>query len=47
MNGDVNTFRNECAYYWVVDARAHNRGAEQEDEMDQEKFNRMFEAAMG
>ena len=47
VNGDVNTFRNECAYYWVVDARAHNRGAEQEDEMDQEQFNRMFEAAMG
>ena len=47
VNGDVNTFRNECAYYWVVDARAYNRGAEQEDEMDQEQFNRMFEAAMG
>ena len=48
MNGDVNTFRNECAYYWVVDARAYNETTDKEDnDMDQEKFNQMFEAAMG
>ncbi|MCI8423780.1 MAG: hypothetical protein HFF50_09705 [Lawsonibacter sp.] len=46
VNGDVGTFRNECAYYWVVDARAYNGTTEKEDDMDQEKFNRMFATAM-
>ena len=46
LNGDVETFRNECAYYWVVDARAHNGTTDKEEEMDQEKFNRMFVTAM-
>lgn len=46
LNGDPTTFRNEAAYYWVVDARAYNGTAEQEDEMDQDKFNKMFETAM-
>ena len=26
LNGDPATFRNEAAYYWVVDARAYNNG---------------------
>ena len=46
VNGDVKTFRNECAYYWVVDAREHNAAADKEDDMDQEKFNKMFMTAM-
>ena len=46
VNGDINTFRNEAAYYWVVDARAYNGAAEQEEDMDQEKFNQMFATAM-
>ena len=25
VNGDIRTFRNECAYYWVVDARDYNK----------------------
>ena len=48
VNGDPATFRNECAYYWVVDARAYNETTDKEDDdMDQDKFNQMFEAAMG
>ena len=48
LNGDPATFRNEAAYYWVVDAREYNNGTiKQEDEdMDQEKFNKMFATAM-
>lgn len=26
LNGDLNTFRNEAAYYWVIDARSYNNG---------------------
>lgn len=26
LNGDLATFRNEAAYYWVIDARAYNNG---------------------
>lgn len=26
LNGDPATFRNEAAYYWVIDARAYNNG---------------------
>ena len=26
LNGDSATFRNEAAYYWVIDARAYNNG---------------------
>lgn len=25
LNGNIKTFRNECAYYWVVDARNYNK----------------------
>ena len=47
VNGDINTFRNEAAYYWVVDARAYNGAANEEDDnMDQDKFNKMFMTAM-
>lgn len=44
VNGDINTFRNEAAYYWVVDARAYNNM--EDDDMDQDKFNKMFATAM-
>ena len=47
VNGDINTFRNEAAYYWVVDARACNGAADKEDDdMDQDRFNQMFKTAM-
>ena len=46
LNGDVETFRSEAAYYWVVDARAHNGMTDKEEDMDQEKFNQMFATAM-
>ena len=26
LNGDIQTFRNEAAYYWVIDARSYNNG---------------------
>lgn len=34
VNGDINTFRNEAAYYWVVDARSYNRSTEPKKEED-------------
>lgn len=47
VNGNINTFRNEAAYYWVVDARAYNGATNKEDDdMDQDKFNKMFTTAM-
>lgn len=47
VNGNINTFRNECAYYWVIDARAYNGAVNKEDDdMDQDKFNKMFMTAM-
>ena len=35
VNGDINTFRNEAAYYWVVDARAYNQ---EDDIVSYDKF---------
>lgn len=47
LNGDPATFRNEAAYYWVIDARAYNGATNKEDDdMDQDKFNNMFTTAM-
>ena len=48
LNGDLATFRNEAAYYWVVDARAYNNGTSQQEDhtMNQEQFNKMFATAM-
>lgn len=34
VNGDIQTFRSQAKYYWLVDARAHN----EEDDMSYEKF---------
>lgn len=44
VNGDIRTFRSQVKYYWLIDARAHNR--EDDDDMDQSKFIEMFRAAM-
>ena len=44
VNGDIRTFRSQAKYYWLIDARAHNR--EENDDMDQSKFNEMFKEAM-
>jgi len=45
VNGDPATFRNEAAYYWVVDARAHNGTISKEDDtVTQEQFNQMMDA---
>ena len=47
LNGDPGAFRNEAAYYWVIDARKYNNAAEEEDDdMTQEQFNKMFNTAM-
>lgn len=48
VNGDSATFRNEAAYYWVVDAREHNGALPKEVDknMTQEQFNKMFNTAM-
>lgn len=44
LNGDIRTFRSQVKYYWWVDARKFNN--EEDDDMDQAKFNEMFRAAM-
>lgn len=44
VNGDIRTFRSQVKYYWLVDARRHN--IEEDEEMDQNKFNEMFKVAM-
>lgn len=43
LNGDPNTFMNEVAYYWSVDAKDTNMGG---DYMTQEQFNKMLDAAL-
>ena len=43
VNGDIRTFRSQAKYYWLIDAREFN---EEDDDMDQAKFNEMFGAAM-
>lgn len=44
MNGDIRTFRSQAKYYWLIDARQFNR--EDDDDMDQDKFNQMFREAL-
>lgn len=44
VNGDIRTFRSQAKYYWLIDARKFNN--EEDDDMDQEKFNQMFDTAM-
>lgn len=45
--GDINTFRNEAAYYWIVDAREYNNAkVEVEEELKQEDFDKMFLTSM-
>lgn len=47
LKGDPATFRNEAAYYWVIDARKYNNPPEEEDDdMTQDQFNKMFNTAM-
>lgn len=41
LNGDPATFRNEARNYWLVDARSHNNGEDDED-MTPDKFAEMF-----
>lgn len=43
VNGDIRTFRSQAKYYWLIDAREFN---EEDDDMDQTKFNEMFKTAM-
>ena len=44
VNGDIRTFRSQAKYYWLIDARQFNR--EDDDDMDQDKFNQMFREAL-
>lgn len=34
VNGDINAFRNEAAYYWVIDARSYNNSGNTGDQTD-------------
>lgn len=43
LNGDPATFKKEVKQYWIIDASAYNKG---DEDMDQERFNRMFAEAM-
>ena len=40
VNGDIQTFRSQAKYYWLVDARAYNK---EEDEVTQEQFDKMMD----
>lgn len=40
LNGDIQTFRSQVKYYWLVDARAYNK---EEEEMTQEQFDKMMD----
>lgn len=40
VNGNIKTFRNECAYYWVVDARNYNK---EEPDMTKEQTTEIAE----
>lgn len=40
INGDIQTFRSQAKYYWLVDARAYNK---EEDEVTQEQFDKMMD----
>lgn len=39
VNGDVNAFKNEVKYYWLIDAREYNGG----DTVTQDQFDKMME----
>ena len=41
LNGDIKTFRSQVKYYWLIDARAHNK--EEDNEVTQEQFNAMMD----
>lgn len=38
LNGDPWTFRNECAYYWVVDARSYNNPPPEKPEEEEDNM---------
>lgn len=40
LNGDIQTFRSQVKYYWLVDARDYNK---EEEEMTQEQFDKMMD----
>jgi hypothetical protein len=41
VNGDIATFRNEAAYYWIIDAREHNNG-KGEEEVTLDDFKKLY-----
>jgi hypothetical protein len=41
VNGDIATFRNEAAYYWIIDAREYNNGKE-EEEVTLDDFKKLY-----
>lgn len=46
--GNLDTFRNEAAYYWIVDGRSLNVGEaiKEEEDVDQVTFDKMFSTSM-
>lgn len=42
VNGDIRTFRSQAKYYWIIDARNHNKDMNEEDE-DMPRYNTMEE----
>lgn len=47
IRGDLNTFKNECAYYFAVNAAGYEKKKKEEEEVTQEDFNKMLEVALG
>lgn len=47
LNGDINTFRNEAAYYWIVDARAYNKEDEIMTYEQWKEYMRQYRAELG
>lgn len=43
LNGDIQTFRSQVRYYWLIDAREYNNNKEDEDMTGKEIYDRLVE----
>ena len=43
VNGDIQTFRSQAKYYWLVDAREYNRADADEEDENMPRYNTMDE----
>lgn len=47
LNGDINTFRNEAAYYWLIDATEHNKEEETVTYEQWKEYMERYRAELG